>query len=46
MRAWCFGLTNPYFELKLKRKSLLEGTFGQLAAAPLSELKKPLMVNI
>ncbi|KAK5928530.1 hypothetical protein CgunFtcFv8_013584 [Champsocephalus gunnari] len=45
MMTWCYGLlTNPYFELKLKRKSLLEGTFGQLAAVPLSELKKPLMV--
>ncbi|KAK5867920.1 hypothetical protein PBY51_012375 [Eleginops maclovinus] len=36
--------TNPYFELKLKRESLLEDTFNQLAAAPHSDLKKPLMV--
>ncbi|XP_044213219.1 probable E3 ubiquitin-protein ligase HERC4 [Thunnus albacares] len=34
----------PYFELKLKRASLLEGTFKQLAAAHPSALKKPLVV--
>ncbi|XP_034735089.1 probable E3 ubiquitin-protein ligase HERC4 [Etheostoma cragini] len=36
--------TNPYFELKLKRASLLEGTFKQLAAADPSAYKKPLVV--
>ena len=47
--VWPFGWvpeTNPYFELKLKRASLLEGTFKQLAAADHSAFKKPLMVNI
>ncbi|XP_028441208.1 probable E3 ubiquitin-protein ligase HERC3 isoform X1 [Perca flavescens] len=36
--------TNPYFELKLKRASLLEGTFKKLAAADHSAFKKPLLV--
>ncbi|XP_045892497.1 probable E3 ubiquitin-protein ligase HERC4 [Micropterus dolomieu] len=34
------------FELKLKRASLLEGTFTQLAAAPHSAFKKPLLVYL
>jgi len=35
-----------FFELKLKRASLLEGTFKQLAAAHPSDFKKQLVVNI
>uniref|UniRef100_A0AAQ5ZA97 HECT domain-containing protein n=1 Tax=Amphiprion ocellaris TaxID=80972 RepID=A0AAQ5ZA97_AMPOC len=35
---------NPYFELNLKRASLLEGTFMQLGAAQHSSFKKPLVV--
>lgn len=36
----------PYFELHLKRASLMEGTFRQLRAAHLNAIKKPLVVNI
>ncbi|XP_028264081.1 probable E3 ubiquitin-protein ligase HERC3 isoform X2 [Parambassis ranga] len=39
---WC---PQPdYFKLSLRRASLLEDTFSQLAAAPQSTLKKPLVV--
>ncbi|XP_029290721.1 probable E3 ubiquitin-protein ligase HERC3 isoform X2 [Cottoperca gobio] len=44
---WCLGWAfepNQFFELKLKRASLLEGTFEQLAAAQHSAFKKPLVV--
>ncbi|XP_037623787.1 probable E3 ubiquitin-protein ligase HERC3 [Sebastes umbrosus] len=37
-------LPSPFFELKLKRASLLEGTFKQLAGAHQSAFKKPLVV--
>ncbi|XP_078139122.1 putative E3 ubiquitin-protein ligase HERC3 [Centroberyx gerrardi] len=36
--------SNRYFELKLKRASLLEGTFEQLGDAHHSDFKKPLVV--
>ncbi|XP_044049752.1 probable E3 ubiquitin-protein ligase HERC4 [Siniperca chuatsi] len=39
-------VSNPYFELKLKRASLLEGTFTQLTAAHHSAFKKPLLVYL
>ncbi|XP_071362182.1 probable E3 ubiquitin-protein ligase HERC3 isoform X2 [Trachinotus anak] len=42
-----FGWGFPsYFELKLTRASLLEGTFEQLAAAHHSAFKKPLVVYL
>ncbi|XP_034391869.1 probable E3 ubiquitin-protein ligase HERC4 [Cyclopterus lumpus] len=44
---WPFGViptSTQFFELKLKRASLLEGTFKQLAAAHPSEFKKQLVV--
>ncbi|XP_049430285.1 probable E3 ubiquitin-protein ligase HERC3 [Epinephelus fuscoguttatus] len=42
--GWFLNQSSYYFELKLKRASLWEGTFKQLAAAQLSALKKPLVV--
>ncbi|XP_078113864.1 putative E3 ubiquitin-protein ligase HERC4 isoform X2 [Sander vitreus] len=46
INAICTQVTqeNPYFELKLKRASLLEGTFKQLASADHNAFKKPLVV--
>ncbi|KAF7654590.1 hypothetical protein LDENG_00067360 [Lucifuga dentata] len=44
---WPFELFQPdpfFFELKLKRAKLLDGTFEQLAVADYDALKKPLMV--
>ncbi|XP_067444973.1 probable E3 ubiquitin-protein ligase HERC4 isoform X2 [Thunnus thynnus] len=42
--GWVPQANPQFFELKLKRASLLEGTFKQLAAAHPSALKKPLVV--
>ncbi|XP_068567720.1 probable E3 ubiquitin-protein ligase HERC3 [Cebidichthys violaceus] len=44
MMVWPFGKSDSFFGLKLKRASLLEGTFKQLAAAHPSDFKKPLVV--
>ncbi|XP_075962648.1 putative E3 ubiquitin-protein ligase HERC4 [Anarhichas minor] len=47
MVGWPFQVrleSDLFFGLKLKRASLLEGTFKQLAAAHPSDFKKPLMV--
>ncbi|KAM7396240.1 hypothetical protein PAMP_019297 [Pampus punctatissimus] len=42
--GWVPQINPHFFELKLKRASLLEGAFKQLAAADHSALKKPLVV--
>ncbi|KAM7396239.1 hypothetical protein PAMP_019296 [Pampus punctatissimus] len=42
--GWVPQINPHFFELKLKRASLLEGAFNQLAAADHSALKKPLVV--
>ncbi|XP_062276832.1 probable E3 ubiquitin-protein ligase HERC4 [Scomber scombrus] len=42
--GWVAQANPCFFELKLKRASLMEGTFQQLAAAHSSDLKKPFVV--
>ncbi|KAM7413982.1 hypothetical protein PAMA_019007 [Pampus argenteus] len=43
--GWIPQINPHFFELKLKRASLLEGAFQQLAAADHTVLKKPLVVK-
>nr|XP_046250581.1 probable E3 ubiquitin-protein ligase HERC4 [Scatophagus argus] len=49
MFVWPFGWipnSNPYFELRLSRMSLLQDALAQLAAAHHSNFKKPLVVYL